>query len=126
MLSSLFLRIGFVLWLGKSLGLSLETEDDHRLRRRAQGSTNPIVVENALAGNPQSEWDIGMTAGDPCIQGFATDMSVNIGRRITFKIHAPSASNYTFQIYRLGYYGGDGARYMAGATITATLPQTQL
>jgi hypothetical protein len=33
-------------------------------------------VENSLVGNPQSEWDIGMTAGDPSIQGFATDVSV--------------------------------------------------
>jgi hypothetical protein len=40
MLYSFFPRTGFMLWLGKSLGLSLETEDDHHLRRRSQGSTN--------------------------------------------------------------------------------------
>src|SRR5580765_7991981 len=36
---------------------------------------NAIVVENALPGNPPSEWDIE-GAGDATIQGFATDVSV--------------------------------------------------
>ena len=40
---------------------------------------NPIVCENSKPGNPQSEWDIS-GGGDPSIQGFATDISVNLGR----------------------------------------------
>lgn len=130
MRSLFFLLVSFRLLGSSSASLnhsSLESEEDifNHLRRRAQVSPNPIVAENALPGNLQSEWDIGMTAGDPSIQGFATDISVNKGNRITFKIDAPSASTYTLKIYRLGYYNGDGARYMADATITATLPQTQ-
>src|SRR5262247_906989 len=46
---------------------------------------NPIVCENALPGNPDSEWDIN-GAGDPNIQGFATDISVNKGETVHFKI----------------------------------------
>ena len=34
---------------------------------------NEIVVENCRPGNPASEWDIA-GAGDPGIQGFATDI----------------------------------------------------
>ncbi|MBC7627116.1 hypothetical protein, partial [Ferruginibacter sp.] len=34
-------------------------------------SQNAIVTENALPGNPASEWDI-VGAGDPTIQGFST------------------------------------------------------
>jgi hypothetical protein len=126
-MSSLYFLVVSVLLLGTSLGASLQPEEDpsHHLRRHAQGSTNPIVVENARTGNPPSEWDIGMTAGDPSIQGFAKEISINKGTRITFKINAPSASSYSLKIYRLGYYNGDGARYMADANITATLPQTQ-
>ena len=40
---------------------------------------NPIVAENCLAGTRPSEWDIS-GAGDPTIQGFATDISVDRGR----------------------------------------------
>lgn len=73
--------------------------------------TNAIKDENALAGNPSSEWDIGEgTAGSTSLQGFATEMSVNRGERVNFKINASSNFTYTIKIYRLGYYQGNGAR----------------
>ncbi len=58
------------------------------------------------------------------IQGFATDISVNVGQRIDFKIDT-NASAYTIDIYRIGYYGGDGARKIATVKPSAALPQTQ-
>lgn len=70
---------------------------------------NPIVVENALPGNPKTEWDIS-GAGDLSIQGFATDISVNKGGTIRFKIDVDPVTTYTIRIYRLGYYQGNGAR----------------
>ncbi|GJQ35093.1 MAG: hypothetical protein JETCAE01_11030 [Anaerolineaceae bacterium] len=69
---------------------------------------NEIVAENCLTGNPPSEWDVS-GAGDLSIQGFATDISVNRGNTVQFKIDT-TAALYDIQIYRLGYYGGDGAR----------------
>ena len=84
---------------------------------------NAIVAENCLTGNPVSEWQIS-GAGDLSIQGFATDISVNAGNTISFKINT-TASAYTIRIYRLGYYGGMGARKVASVTPSATLPQTQ-
>jgi hypothetical protein len=84
---------------------------------------NPIVDENALPGNPSSEWDID-GAGDLTIQGFATSISVNKGQTIRFKIKT-NASNYSIDVYRLGYYNGDGARKIGTGLVTATLPQTQ-
>jgi large repetitive protein len=84
---------------------------------------NPIVTENALPGNPQSEWDIS-GAGSLTIQGFATDISVNKGETIHFKIKT-DATAYAIDIYRLGYYNGDGARKVGTGTVTAALPQTQ-
>ena len=71
---------------------------------------NAVSDENALTGNPASEWDIS-GAGDPDIQGFATDISVNRGGTIHFKIS--SSSNFGIRIYRLGYYQGNGARLVA-------------
>lgn len=71
---------------------------------------NPIVTENLKAGSPSSEWDLpDKDAGDLSIQGFATDISVNRGDTIRFKIKT-DAPNYTITIYRLGYYQGLGAR----------------
>ena len=51
------------------------------------GGSNPIASENCLTGNPASEWDVS-GVGDPNIQGFATDISVNRGETVSFKIDA--------------------------------------
>jgi hypothetical protein len=84
---------------------------------------NAIEAENCLPGNDSSQWMISGN-GDSTIQGFATDMSVNIGQTISFKINTP-ASAYTIGIFRLGYYSGLGARKVASITPSAKLPQTQ-
>jgi hypothetical protein len=70
--------------------------------------SNPIACENAQTGADPADWYVP-DAGDPTIQGFATQMSVNVGSPVSFKIKA-STSNYRIDIYRLGYYGGKGAR----------------
>ena len=82
---------------------------------------NPIAAENCLPGNPASEWDIS-GAGDASIQGFATDISVNQGGTVNFKI-ATNATVFRLDIYRMGYYGGSGARKVD--SITAAGPQNQ-
>jgi len=75
-------------------------------------ASNKIVAENLLAGTPKSVWSIhGSIAnqGDTQIEGFATQISTNAGQTVSFKINTAS-SGYTLDIYRLGYYGGNGAR----------------
>ena len=57
---------------------------------------NPIVAENCLAGNPPGEWDVS-GAGDANLQGFATDISVNRGSTVSFKVKS-NASNYRLDI----------------------------
>ena len=63
-------------------------------------------------------------AGDPTIQGFATAISVNRGQAVSFKIDTDSL-NYRLDIYRMGYYGGLGARQVATVAPSAFLPQLQ-
>ena len=46
-------------------------------------------------------------AGGSTIQGFATDISVNQGGTVGFKIDT-TATRYRLDIYRMGYYGGHG------------------
>jgi hypothetical protein len=84
---------------------------------------NAIVAENCLPGNPSTDWDVS-GAGDTTILGFGTQISVNKGNPITFKVNT-TATNYRFDIYRMGYYGGNGARKVATVTPSATLPQAQ-
>ncbi|MET0929897.1 MAG: DUF4082 domain-containing protein [Aeromicrobium sp.] len=84
---------------------------------------NKISCENSKPGTPQSQWDIE-GAGDDDIQGFATDISVNVGSRVDFKIDT-TASAYSVTIFRTGYYGGDGARQIATVNPSAPLPQRQ-
>ena len=84
---------------------------------------NEIEAENCKAGNPSSEWDIN-GAGDQSIQGFATDISVNKGETVHFKIDT-KATSYRLDIYRIGYYGNMGARKVATVLPSATLPQSQ-
>ena len=85
--------------------------------------SNPIVVENSLTGNPSSQWDLAGPT-DPSIQGFATEISVNRGERVRFKVDT-DANNYRIDIYRLGYYQGLGARLITSVTPSVSLPQTQ-
>ncbi|HET9658373.1 MAG TPA: N,N-dimethylformamidase beta subunit family domain-containing protein, partial [Kineosporiaceae bacterium] len=70
-------------------------------------------------------WDIPTRdAGDGTIAGFATQMSVDHGQQVDFKIRT-DASDYAVEIYRLGYYQGLGARHIASVRPSATLPQIQ-
>ena len=48
------------------------------------GHANKIIAENCKPGNPSTEWDINGW-GDPTIQGFATDISYNLGQTAEFK-----------------------------------------
>src|SRR6267142_3354546 len=84
---------------------------------------NAIEAENCLPGNPVSAWYID-GAGSPNIRGFATDISVNVGQTVFFKI-ATNASAYRIDIYRLGYYQGNGARLVASVSPSVPLPQVQ-
>jgi hypothetical protein len=73
--------------------------------------SNPVACENELPGADRSTWEVE-GAGDPSIQGFATSMSVDVGQSVSFKIDA-ATTDYRIDIYRLGYYGGKGARLVA-------------
>jgi hypothetical protein len=78
---------------------------------------NESVAENCRPGSPPSEWNT-QGAGSASLQRFATDISVNRGSTVRFKIDA-SVASYRLDIYRMGYYGGNGARRVATVPGTA-------
>src|SRR3954452_13065161 len=69
------------------------------VRPDVQAQANPIVNENLKPG--ATDWDVS-GSGDPDVQGFATDISVNVGQTVHFKIATPGAATYQIKIYRLG------------------------
>src|SRR5258706_3983151 len=84
---------------------------------------NAIEAENCLPGTPTNQWYVD-GAGSPNIQGFTTDISVNVGQTIFFKFSTPAPS-YRIDIYRLAYYQGNDARFIASISPSAHLPQIQ-
>ncbi len=78
---------------------------------------NPIVCENALPGTPMDQWYSEYAYGN--IQGFANQISYQAGDTVNFKVSSPVS--YQIDIYRLGYYNGDGARLMPTSP-TQTFP----
>ena len=87
------------------------------------GVSNPIACENSKPGTPQDVWDAPLDPS-PSIEGFATDISVDHGQTIHFKVKT-NAQDYRIDIYRLGYYNGMGARQVATVFPTSLLPQIQ-
>ena len=72
--------------------------------------TSPVLCENSKTGSDRRPPGRSRSAGDAALQGYATAISVNKGQTVSFKIKSPRGSNFHIDIYRLGYYGGNGAR----------------
>ena len=109
-------------FLGASaVGLGAAAADLSVLTSAASAAPNPISVENALPGTTD-DWNLPYVDTD--IEGFPTSYSVNAGETIGFKIQT-AATAYDINIYRVGWYGGAGARKVATIQPSASLPQTQ-
>ncbi|MDQ3263947.1 MAG: hemolysin [Myxococcota bacterium] len=72
------------------------------------GDPNPISAENAKPGTPN--WRITRPSWQREIEGYAATTSVEAGSKIGFKIALSAKGPYSWRVYRLGYYGGIGAR----------------
>src|SRR6266545_183092 len=119
-----FRAVGAVgLVLGLALAGIVATSAPSRAAPCDPPVVNPIACENTKPGSPSSQWNVS-GAGSTNIQGFTTEISVNKGETVRFKVKTP-ASAYRLDIYRMGYYGGSGARQVATVTPSAGLPQTQ-
>ncbi len=84
---------------------------------------NAIEAENCLPGTSPSQWYVA-GAGSPNIQGFATDISVNASQTIFFKI-STNAAPFRIDIYRLGYYQGNGGRFVTSVSPSVSPPPIQ-
>lgn len=85
-------------------------------RAAAQQAGNPIQLENARPGT--SAWLLADAAANHEIEGYANLTSVNRGGSISFYV-STTDSAYTIEVFRMGWYGGLGARR---ETAPVTLP----
>ncbi|WP_345017130.1 N,N-dimethylformamidase beta subunit family domain-containing protein [Saccharothrix violaceirubra] len=79
---------------------------------------NAVACENTKTG--AQDWQVAYR--DPTVVGFTTDISATPGGRVDFKVKT-DAPGYTVDVFRLGWYGGRGARLIG--TVARTTPQTQ-
>jgi len=81
-------------------------------------SSNWIVEENLKAGSPSKEWDVN-GAGCPAVRGFATRASLLPLEDVTLKIRIDEGEALSYiDVYRIGYYKGNGARKVARIAIS--------
>ncbi|MEV0679068.1 DUF4082 domain-containing protein [Actinosynnema sp. NPDC050436] len=84
---------------------------------------DPPVVNKVLCENlKEGALDWQVPSRDDSILGFTTDISATPGEQVQFKM-LTNAPAYTLDIFRLGYYGNRGARYVD--TVRRTTSQTQ-
>jgi hypothetical protein len=83
---------------------------------RAAAPNNPIVDENQRAG--ALDWQLTRVRVDdkgfrsPWIEGYCSKQSVKAGESIEIMVSTNPPQKFEIEIFRMGYYGGRGARLM--------------
>jgi hypothetical protein len=94
----------------------------------APAPPNPVTAENRADGNPnwQIPWSGRTVARDTThnLKGYASATSVRAGESIDLFVHATAASTFTYHVFRLGWYGGDGGRLFRSGTATSRAQPT--
>jgi hypothetical protein len=90
-----------------ALGLGMSATSQATPRSRL---LNPIQQENALPGS--DSW-LFPAADDRAIEGYASEASVQPGDTVHFHVSTTPEASYQILVYRLGWYGGAGARLVA-------------
>ncbi len=89
---------------------------------------NPIEAENARPGD--RNWQLTRVRVNQgpfrtsLIEGYCSHQSVEAGRKLTIFVSTDPAREFTLDVYRMGYYGGAGARLMTsvGPLVGTTQP----
>jgi N,N-dimethylformamidase beta subunit-like, C-terminal len=75
----------------------------------AGSGPNPVQSENALGGTQPSAW-LQPAVPPTSIEGWASEGSVLPGEQVHLHVSTRDGDRYTVELYRLGWYGGPGAR----------------
>jgi len=119
------------------IGLAASVPSLPSFVQKSKKKGNLIVEENSRPGT--LEWQLQYTRFDDpitlastplvrglrssVIEGFASKTSVLPGESIDFYVSANPATDFTIDIYRMGYYGGTGGRHMGRIGTFKATPQ---
>lgn len=78
----------------------------------AAATSNPIAIENAKPGT--SSWKLNNPALQHQIEGYVSATSFNRGETVSVHVNT-AASTFNLEVFRMGYYGGAGARQVYSA-----------
>ncbi|MFH7027037.1 MAG: N,N-dimethylformamidase beta subunit family domain-containing protein [Heteroscytonema crispum UTEX LB 1556] len=92
------------------------------IKVRQHVTTHPIFLENLKQGT--EGWDAIDYARDLEIAAFLSSESINKGEFIDVKASLAVTGNITIEVFRLGYYGGVGARLFHLADNIAAIQQS--
>ncbi len=82
---------------------------------------NAIALENSLPGT--SAWKLTQAAQLHEIEGYASAVSVAPGDAVTLHVSVDQPHDAHWELYRLGYYGGLGGRFVTSGLLPALTPQ---
>jgi hypothetical protein len=85
-------------------GASLAKPDAIRLENERPGTRDWMLRETRI--DPATKYR------SPAIEGYCSRTSVSAGEEITFHVSTNPTSNFSIEIYRMGYYGGTGGRHV--------------
>ena len=86
----------------------------------ASATRGRVLAENSRQGN--RDWELSNPATGREIEGYASAASVRAGDSIAFHVSARSG-RFDTRIYRLGWYGGAGARLVSSIRGTPGAPR---
>jgi hypothetical protein len=111
-MSAARLRLSLAAGLLVVSGLGLGLATDRPASASQAAASNPIQRENALPGTPG--WRLPRAPAG-AIEGYASQVSVIPGDELDLHVSAGSPTRYRVAVYRIGWYGGSGARLVACA-----------
>lgn len=95
---------GAAAWTGCRLSSPARPSQAERIRRENDRPGTRDWMLHRTQVDPATKWRC------PWIEGYASRTSVRPGETIDFHVSTRPASPFTLDLYRLGFYGGDGGR----------------
>jgi len=98
-------------WLVVGAGLTMAVIFGTANTAPANAQPNPIEVENARSGT--ADWELSNPATNREIEGYASLASVDQGETVDLFVNT-AAPTFSLEVFRTGWYDGDGARRVLG------------
>jgi len=106
---------------GSATAIAADSPTPSRELADLVAAANPVASENALPGT--SAWRLTSTAQGGQLEGYASVTSVQHGESIPVHVRADVNTTVRWDLYRMGYYGGQLGRLVASGGPFGAGPQ---